>query len=296
MRIDGILLLDKPQGLSSNQALKRAMQLVGADKGGHTGSLDPMATGMLPLCFGEATKIAGYLLGARKAYRARVRLGVTTATCDALGEVLTQSAVPALDDSEVRAHLTKFCGRIMQRAPEYSALKRDGVPLYKLARRGEVVETPVREVEIVRIELFDRTQDSFDIEVECGSGTYIRSLARDLGVAIGCGAHLSALRRLWVEPFQATPMVTLESLETARQAGVGNAMAYLLPMDAGLAALPRVDLDPTESARARHGNPTVRPGLQWAGLCRVYSADGAFVAIGERDEKGAVSFARVINP
>jgi tRNA pseudouridine55 synthase len=282
MRIDGILLLDKPQGFSSHQALQRAKHALRADKAGHTGSLDPLATGMLPLCFGEATKIAGLLLGSRKAYRARVQLGVATNTCDSEGEAIATAPVPPLDDAALAVHLARFKGRIAQRAPEYCALKRDGVPLYKLARRGEVVDAPVREVEIHRIDVIERAHDWIDVEIECGSGTYIRSFARDLGAAVGCGAHLSALRRLWVEPFRDAAMVALDAVAPDR----------LMPIDAALVGLPRIDLDAPESARMIHGNPAVRPHLDWAGPCRVYADDGRLVALGEREPSGAVRCVR----
>ena len=284
-RVDGILLLDKPQGFSSHQALQRAKHAVRADKAGHTGSLDPLATGMLPLCFGEATKIAGLLLGSRKAYRARVQLGAATNTCDSEGVLIASAPVPSLDDVTITRLLAQFVGRIAQRAPEYSALKKDGVPLYKLARRGEAVEAPVREVDVFRIDVLDRSNDWVDLEIECGSGTYIRSIARDLGAAVGCGGHLSALRRLWVDPFRDAPMVTLDAVTPDR----------VMPIDAGLVGLPRIDLDALESARMAHGNPAVRTHLDWAGPCRVYAHDGRLVALGEREPSGAVRCVRGFN-
>src|SRR6185437_12143937 len=190
----GILLLDKPSGISSNRALQQVKRLLGAAKAGHTGSLDPLATGLLPLCFGEATKIAGYLLGARKAYAAECRLGITTDTFDSDGAVLVERAVPTLDDGAIRAELAKLTGHITQVPPVYSALKQGGVPLYKRARRGEAVEAPPREVDVFHFDLLERTGDTLGLHVECGSGTYVKSLVRDLGEALGCGAHLTALR------------------------------------------------------------------------------------------------------
>ena len=286
MRVDGIILLDKPQGLSSNQALQRAMRALGADKAGHTGALDPLATGMLPLCFGEATKIAGLLLGSRKAYRARVALGAATNTCDSEGAVIATAPVPALDDETLASHLNRFVGRIAQRAPEYCALKKNGVPLYKLARRGEAVEAPVRDVDVFRIDVLGREHDRVDLEIECGSGTYIRSIARDLGDAIGCHAHLSALRRLWVDPFMNAAMVALADVDASK----------LMPTDAGLSTLPRIDLDSAESERVAHGNPVARPDLDWLGKCRVYAADGRLAALGERLADGVVRCVRGFNP
>src|SRR5690606_15828757 len=208
--LDGILLLDKPSGPSSNQALQRVKQLYRAAKAGHTGSLDPLATGLLPVCLGEATKIAGHLLGSRKAYRTVAVLGATTDTDDADGQVLLERPVPALGESLIEAALAPLRGRIAQRAPIYSALKSGGEPLYARARRGEAIEAPVREVEVHRLELLRREGATLELEIECGSGTYVRSLVRDLGEALGCGAHVAQLRRLWVEPFHAPRMHTLE--------------------------------------------------------------------------------------
>ncbi|RBD10615.1 tRNA pseudouridine(55) synthase TruB, partial [Xanthomonas oryzae pv. oryzae] len=179
--LHGILLLDKPAGLSSNNALQAARRLLRAEKGGHTGSLDPLATGLLPLCFGEATKIAGLLLGSAKAYDAEIVLGVTTDTDDADGEPLRERAVPDVSEADLQVALAAFIGRIQQQAPIYSALKQGGEPLYAKARRGEVIDAPVREVEVQAIEVLGYSAPRLTLRVTCGSGTYIRSLARDLG-------------------------------------------------------------------------------------------------------------------
>lgn len=271
--LDGILLLDKPAGMSSNQALQRARHLFRAEKGGHTGSLDPLATGLLPLCFGEATKIAGLLLGAAKAYGTEARLGVTTDSDDADGAVLRQRPVPALDRATVEAALIPLTGRIRQRPPIYSALKQGGEALYAKARRGEVVEVAEREVEVRRIDLIELEGDRLTLEVECGSGTYIRSLVRDLGEALGCGAHVTVLRRLWVEPFRAPVMHTLEDLvaldEPARE-------ACLLPVEAGLADWPRLPLDAEEARRLGQGQ---RFGVE-AGAGRYLAVDSSGRALG----------------
>ncbi len=233
--ISGILLLDKPQGLSSNQALQKARHLFNARKAGHTGSLDPLATGLLPICFGEATKIAGYLLGARKAYVAQCRLGVTTSTDDADGEVEQTRPVPALDAEAIEAAMAPLRGRIAQTPPIYSALKQAGVPLYKRARRGEDVQAPAREVEVFRFDLLERDGEVLRLQVECGSGTYVRSLVRDLGETLGCGAHLTGLRRTWIEPFTQPRMQTLESLvQQLEQHGLDGLDGLLLPLEQGL--------------------------------------------------------------
>jgi len=278
--VRGILLLDKPQGLSSNAALQRARHLFGADKGGHTGSLDPLATGLLPICFGEATKIAGLLLGSRKAYAAEARLGATTTTDDAEGEVLLERPVPDLDDAAIRAALAPLTGRITQVPPIYSALKQAGVPLYRRARRGEEVVAPPREVEVFRYALVERDGGRLRLHVECGSGTYVRSLVRDLGEALGCGAHLTALRRLWVEPFLEPRMHTLDDLaRLAGSAGRDALDALLLPLEQGLAGYPQVHLDAGQATRLRQGQAIEWPGPP--GSCVALDAAGRAVALAE---------------
>ena len=218
-RLDGLLLLDKPGGMSSNAALQIARRLFRAEKGGHTGSLDPLATGLLPLCFGEATKIAGLLLGSAKAYDAEVVLGQTTDTDDADGVVLRERPVPPISAEALDAALAPLRGRIRQRAPIYSALKQGGEPLYVKARRGDAIEAPEREVEVHAIDVLAQQPTRLTLRVTCGSGTYIRSLARDLGETLGCGAHIAGLRRLWVDPFREAPMVTLDTLRAMAAQG-----------------------------------------------------------------------------
>jgi tRNA pseudouridine55 synthase len=252
--LDGILLFDKPAGASSNQALQDVRRLLRAEKGGHTGALDPLATGLLPLCFGEATKIAGLLLGGRKAYEAGVRLGRTTDTDDADGLVLRERPVPVLDRAAVEAALAPFLGRILQRPPIYSALKQGGEALYVKARRGEAIDVPEREVEIDAIELLDLDGADLRLAVTCGSGTYIRSLARDLGEALGCGAHITALRRTWVDPFRGVRAFTLEELHSvAGTRGEAGLEALLLPVEAGLSHWPTVQVDADQGLRLGKG-------------------------------------------
>ncbi|KFN51937.1 hypothetical protein N790_03915 [Arenimonas malthae CC-JY-1] len=286
--LDGILLLDKPAGLSSNQALQRVRHLYRAEKGGHTGALDPLATGLLPLCFGEATKIAGLLLGGRKAYEAEVVLGVVTDTDDADGQVLRERPVPALDRARVEAALAPFLGRIRQRPPIYSALKQGGEPLYAKARRGEAIEVPEREVDIEAIELRSLDGDRLRLAVTCGSGTYIRSLARDLGEALGCGGHISVLRRTWVEPFTAPRMVTLDALQAlAGQGGEPALDALLLPVEAGLAHFPAVALDPAQARRIAQGQPVPVAGPPETEL-NLTDLNGRSLGLGRRGEDGQV--------
>lgn len=286
--LDGILLLDKPAGLSSNQALQRVRHLYRAEKGGHTGALDPLATGLLPLCFGEATKIAGLLLGGRKAYEAEVLLGVVTDTDDADGLVLRERPVPALDRARVEAALAPFLGRIRQRPPIYSALKQGGEPLYAKARRGEAIEVPEREVDIEAIELRSLDGDRLRLAVTCGSGTYIRSLARDLGEALGCGGHISVLRRTWVEPFTAPRMYTLDELQAlAGQGGEPALDALLLPVEAGLAHFPAVVLDPEQARRIARGQPVPVAGPPETEL-NLTDLNGRSLGLGRRGEDGQV--------
>jgi tRNA pseudouridine55 synthase len=256
--LDGLLLLDKPGGLSSNQALQQARRLFRAAKGGHTGALDPLATGLLPVCFGEATKIAGYLLGSDKAYEVEACFGTTTDTDDADGTVLRERPVPALDRALIEKELPAFVGRISQRPPIYSALKQGGEPLYAKARRGEVIEVPEREVRVGRIELRELCANRAHLLVECGTGTYIRSIVRDLGEALGCGAHVTQLRRLWVAPFRDPAMHTLESLQAlASNQGEQALEAALLPVAAGFEDWPKVVLDDDQSRRLLQGQAVV---------------------------------------
>lgn len=294
--VNGILLLDKPAGISSNRALQLAKRLFNADKAGHTGSLDPLATGLLPICFGEATKIAGYLLGSRKAYAARCRLGTTTTTDDADGEIVLTRPVPELDDAVIDAALAHLRGRIVQVPPAYSAIKQGGVPLYKRARRGEDVVVPSREVEIHDLKLERREGDVLDLHVECGSGTYVRSLARDLGESLGCGAHLTTLRRLWVDPFREPVMHTLDELE--RAAGEGGTAALdrlLLPLERGLTGLPALTLSDADAQRLRHGQRFSIPGHAPMPLCRALDAQGRLLALAQVDADATVHVLRGFN-
>lgn len=251
--LDGILLLDKPAGMSSNQALQRVRHLFRAEKAGHTGSLDPLATGLLPVCFGEATKLAGHLLGNAKAYETEARLGQTTDTDDADGQVLRERAVPTLDRIRIEAVLRSLTGRIRQRPPIYSALKQGGEPLYAKARRGEAIDVPEREVQVDAIELLELGPESLRLRIACGSGTYVRSLVRDLGEALGCGAHVTTLRRLWVAPFHTPCMYTLAELQAFAASGETALEACLLPIEAGLAGWRDLRLDAAQARQLGQG-------------------------------------------
>lgn len=295
-RLNGILLLDKPQGLSSNVALQVARRLFRAEKGGHTGALDPLATGLLPLCLGETTKIAGLLLGSAKAYRAGIRLGVTTDTDDADGQVLRERAVPALSREAIEEAIAPFVGTIEQRAPIYSALKQGGEPLYLKARRGDAIEAPVRTVQVDRIALLSVDGADIEVEVTCGSGTYIRSIARDLGEALGCGAHITALRRLWVTPFENPKMYTLEELRQILEEGGEAALeACLLPLGEGLAHFQRVELSDGQALRLGMGQRLRNPA--WSpGEVAVFNRHGIAIGLGTVNEDGVLKPSRRFNP
>jgi tRNA pseudouridine55 synthase len=294
--VSGILLLDKPQGLSSNQALQKVRRLFNARKAGHTGSLDPLATGLLPVCFGEATKIAGHLLGSRKAYEAGVLLGVTTTTDDAEGDVLATRPVPQLDAAAIDAAMSPLRGRITQTPPAFSAIKQGGVALYKRARRGEVVRVPTREVDVYRLDLIDHAADRLRLHVECGSGTYVRSLAHDLGERLGCGAHLTALRRLWIEPFREPAMWTLAQLAAlAAEKGTVGLDSLLVPLDRGLQALPALHLSAEQAAQLRQGKRFVQTGAGPLTLCRALDPSGQLVALVEIGPDSEVRVRRGFN-
>ena len=274
-QVDGVLLLDKPVGMSSNDALQKARRLFSAAKGGHTGTLDPLASGLLPLCFGEATKFSADLLLADKTYEATLKLGVTTDSGDAEGQVMTTVPVaPSLADIE--AALPRFCGDILQVPPMYSALKRGGRPLYELARQGVEVAREARPVTIHGLELLAYAADALSLRVRCSKGTYIRVLAADIGEALGCGAHLTALRRTAVADLDLGRALTLAAIESLAESGRA---AVLQPVDALLQSLPRIDLEGPTAERFRHGNP-VAANLGQGGRARVY-AEGRLIGVGE---------------
>lgn len=294
-RLDGVVLLDKPAGMSSNTALQVARRLFRAEKGGHTGSLDPLATGLLPLCFGEATKIAGLLLGSAKAYDADIALGTTTDTDDADGAVLLQRPVPVIDAQALQQALAPLTGHIRQRAPIYSALKQGGEPLYVKARRGEAIEAPERDVHVQSIEVLEQQPEHLRLRVTCGSGTYIRSLARDLGEALGCGAHITALRRLWVEPFRSPRMIGLDELRAVAESGDDAALLHwLLPLETGLSHFNRVELDAAQASRFNMGQRLRNPAWP-GGLVAVSGDDGKPLGLGQVDEGGVLSSQRRFN-
>ena len=293
-QVHGVLVLDKPRGFSSNAALQKVRWLLNAEKAGHTGSLDPLATGVLPLCFGEATKFSQYLLDADKGYSTVAQLGVTTTTGDAEGEVLERRTVD-VDEAVIQAALPAFRGQIEQIPPMYSALKRDGQPLYKLARAGEVVEREARSVTIARLELLALQEDRATLEVACSKGTYVRTLVEDLGARLGCGAHVAELRRTQAGPFGLAQAISLDELEAAHAEGGAEALdRFLLPVDSGLEHWPLVQLTQHSAYYWLHGQPVRAANAPKFGLMRVQDDQGRFIGIGEIDDEGQVAPRRLI--
>jgi len=275
-RLDGVLFLDKPQGLSSNQALQRVRRLYNAEKAGHTGTLDPLATGLLPLCFGEATKFSASLLDADKRYVATMRMGITTETADAEGAVTGQYPV-TVTAADVAQTMTEFLGESLQLPPMYSALKRNGKPLYDYARQGIEIERTPRRITITDLQLLRWMEDSFVFEVACSKGTYVRTLAADLGERLGCGGHLTALRRTAIGRFdlrQAHELQHIEELdETARD-------ALLLPVDTLLADLPQLILNTHDAQRICQGQAIAKTA-DARHLVRLYDSGTAkFIGLG----------------
>ena len=282
--IDGILLLDKPEGLTSNAALQRLRRLFNARKAGHTGSLDPLASGLLPICFGQATKICGLLLEANKTYAVTVVLGERTATGDREGEVVERLPVPELDDAAIRRVAAQFLGESEQIPPMYSALKHQGQRLYRLARQGIEVERAARRVVVHRIELLGAEGNRLQFEVECSKGTYVRTLAEDFARACGTVGHVGNLRRLSLGPFVRPAMHALASLEVA--AATPQALdTLLLPIDAALPGMPAVRLGTSEQACVLQGQPVFVTGPGSARV-RMYGEDGLFLGTGRMTAEG----------
>jgi len=293
--LDGILLLDKPIGITSNQALQQAKNIFAARKAGHTGSLDKMASGLLPLCFGEATKFSGYLLQADKHYTADCRLGIRTATGDALGEILEEAPVPCYSISQVEDVLAKFRGETMQIPPMFSALKHQGKRLYELAYKGIEVERQARRIMIHRLELIAFDGAVLRITVHCTKGTYIRTLAEDIGRSLGCGAHVAMLRRTGAGPFREAGMHTLEELQGVSTHGVESLDSLLVPLDAALQDLPDLRLNALIAGYIREGQAVTVPRAPTSGMLRLYSETGDFIGVGEILDDGRVEPRRLVS-
>lgn len=273
--MDGVLLLNKPKGVTSNAALQRVKRLFGAKKAGHVGTLDPMASGLLPICLGEATKFSGYMLAADKCYTAQVQLGVTSNTGDAEGEITSRCSVET-NRASLELALLQFRGEIMQTPPIYSALKKDGRPLYAYARAGESVVIPPRAVTIHSIDLLDVDLPAFRVQVRCSKGTYIRVLAEDIGRSLGCGGMLSGLSRDGVGAYHLSDAYTFEALESMLPA---QRLASLSPPDGLVAALPILTLEPPTQRLFTTGRRATVDGA--AGFYRIYSQCGQFLGLGE---------------
>ncbi len=286
-RVDGILLLDKAVGISSNRALQQMKHLFHARKAGHTGSLDPLASGMLPICFGEATKISGFLLDADKRYQVVCRLGVTTDSGDADGEILQRQPVPPLDAARIEQALQALRGSILQVPPMVSALKHQGQRLYKLARQGIEVERPARAVTVHELLLESQpSSDSLALSVHCSKGTYVRSLVESIGQDLGCGAHVTGLRRTALGPFTADAMVSAERMQDlATDGGLAALDAQLLPVERGLSGWPDVSLARDAAGFLCQGQAVWTAGLPEPGLVRVFGPDG-FLGMGRVADDG----------
>jgi tRNA pseudouridine55 synthase len=296
--VDGVLVLDKPAGMTSNACLQRVKNALYAAKAGHTGSLDPLATGVLPLCFGEATKLSRFLLEADKSYISTFVLGVATATGDADGEILASSDASAITLQQLEQALAGFRGEIEQVPSMYSAIKHQGKPLYQLARAGVEVERKVRRVTIYSLELLDfkaGRQAELRVSVRCSKGTYVRSLAEDLGQMLGCGAHVGALRRTQSGPFGIEQCVSLEQLEklaAERQFEALNGL--LLPVDSGLSGMPTVVLPDDSSYYLRQGQPVLASNMPSAGMVRIVEDTGEFLGVGEITDDGMLAPRRLM--
>lgn len=286
--VNGILLLDKPIGLSSNQALQKAKRLFQANKAGHTGSLDPLASGMLPLCFGQATKVSGWLLEADKCYEVVASIGLRTDTADAEGKVVETSEVTEISRVQLEQALDQFRGDIEQIPPMYSALKKDGQRLYELARKGQVVERAPRSVCIHELEILHFDAQQPRLRVRCSKGTYIRTLVEDIAAAAGTLAHVIELRRTLVEPFGQETMVSMEQLE-AGALSPESLDSLLLPTDRALEAYPAVHLGASEAFYLRNGHAVSYPGGEPGAIVRLYDEKGGFLGVGELLGDGQVA-------
>ena len=295
MAVDGLLLLNKPAGLTSNQALQKVKRLLHAKKAGHTGSLDPAATGMLPLCFGEATKVCAYLLQADKSYRVAARLGESTDTGDGDGQVVKTAAVPALNENDWRGILDQFTGEIEQVPPMYSALKVNGKRLYELARKGEVVERKSRKVRIHAISLLEASGTRLVLRVHCSKGTYIRTLIEDIALAAGTVAHTASLHRETVGSFREEDMLDLGNAEKLAENEPELLKQRLLAPDEALGAMPAVSIEAEREGPFVRGQAVTVEADAPGGEVRVYGAEEQFLGVGELGIDGTLAPRRIFN-
>lgn len=300
--IDGVLLLNKATGVTSNTALQQAKRLFFAAKAGHTGSLDPLATGVLPLCFGEATKFSQYLLDADKRYRSTFCLGVTTETGDADGERIAESDASGLTREQLEQSLKQFEGEIEQVPSMYSAIKHNGQPLYKLAREGKTVEREARQVRVYSIELLGfsaGSSASVDVDIHCSKGTYVRTIAEDLGKSLGCGAHVARLHRSQAGPFTDQNAISFDALEAERGEQLAEVLDHhLLPPDAPVQQMPSLNLPEQSAFYFRQGQAVMDPQVYQTGgegdMVRVFSLDHGFLGLGEITDDGRVAPKRLV--
>lgn len=292
--VNGILLLDKPIGITSNRALQEVKRIYYARKAGHTGNLDPLASGLLPICFGEATKLSAFLLDADKVYEGTCKLGVRTTTADGEGEVIETRPVKDIDRARVEEVLAGFVGKIEQIPPMHSAIKQNGQPLYKLAHQGIEVERKPRPVEIFSLKLVRFEGDELEIAVHCSKGTYIRTLAEDIGEALGCGAHLGQLRRTGAGPFAIDRAVTIEQVHEAAEGGRDALDNLLLPMDYALNNWPAVSLSENAAYYLKQGQPVLVPQAPTSGWVRLFSGENRFIGVGSILDDGRVAPKRLV--
>ncbi len=291
--VNGILLLDKPLGISSNKALQAVRNLFKANKAGHTGSLDPLATGMLPVCFGEATKYSGYLLDSSKSYRTSCKLGITTTTGDGEGDIVSEKPVNV--SSEILDQvIAGFIGKIQQTPPMYSAVKHNGERLYTLARQGIEVERKSREIEIYSLDVLAFEDDQLELDVHCSKGTYIRTLAEDIGAELGCGAYLTGLERTAVQPFWDAKSYTMDELREISDDENQNLMDTLLPIESALIDWPVIELTPDMSFYLLQGQAVQVPKAPTDGLVRLIDENKGFIGLGMILSDGRVSPKRMM--
>lgn len=294
--VNGLLLFDKPEGMSSNFALQQVKRLYNASKAGHTGSLDPIASGLLPICFGEATKFAQFLLDADKSYTVVGKLGTTTTTGDREGEIVATSAIDHITEEQVRKILPKFMGNISQMPPMFSALKQNGQPLYKLARQGITVERQPRQIHIYKLQLLDFNQEGYiSLEVSCSKGTYIRTLIEDIGTELGCGAFITTLRRTSVGKFAETAMISLEKIkELANLERHHDLDSFLYPVESLLNDYPTVFLASASAFYLMQGQPVLVPNAPKNGYVCLKTTDNKFLGVGEINDDGMVAPKRLV--
>lgn len=293
--VDGILVLDKPVGLTSNAALQTARRIFSARKAGHTGSLDPLASGVLPLCFGQATKVSGWLLDATKTYEVTAKLGSRTDTGDAQGEIVEEAEWRHVDSDAINSALTEFRGDIEQVPPMYSALKHRGRRLYEMAREGKIVDRPSRKVRIIELENLGFEEDSLRLRVCCSKGTYVRSLVEDLASELDTVAHVSALRRIAAGPFDSAMMVSIRDLETAAAQGQAALDRLLHAADAAVPQLPAVNLDSESAHRLCRGQRLQLADWPSTGRVRIYGPERVFLGLGDVNDSGTLSPVRLFN-